>query len=399
MRNGQRSGTGWIGWVAAAITLAFAGPAGAQETRVDEHARRQADKVLAPNLPTKGERAFEWLEDYMTSPQHWFVTLGTVAPGSGIAPGAGYRGTLGHARINAQGAWSVRGYRVAETLLTLPLSADRVEVTGHARLRDGAELPFYGIGSESIPAARSAYGLKSREAGVEAAARPRPWLRLAAGTAVLSLDNGAGKGRFPSIDTVFDAASAPGLMTGLRYVHSQASVAVDRRESPGYTRSGGFYSATLHHYDDRDAGLYSFRQLDVDARQFIPLMNEHWVIALRGGVSTTDRDAGQQVPFFLMPSLGSNQTLRGYRDLRFRDQHAMLMSAEYRWIPGRILDMALFVDAGKVASRRQDLNFTDLKASYGIGARFHAPAATVLRIDTAHGDEGFMVRVTFGPSF
>ena len=38
--------------------------------------------------------------------------------------------------------------------------------------------------------------------------------------------------------------------------------------------------------------------------------------------------------------------------------------------PARFLDMAIFYDTGKVASRREDLDFEDLKESYGIGMRF-----------------------------
>jgi outer membrane translocation and assembly module TamA len=90
-----------------------------------------------------------------------------------------------------------------------------------------------------------------------------------------------------------------------------------------------------------------------------------------------------------MPSLGSGSTLRGFGSWRFRDRHSMLMSGEWRWIPSRLaLDMAIFYDAGKVASRREDLNFTDLKQDVGIGVRFHGPMATPLRIDVAHGSEG-----------
>ena len=198
---------------------------------------------------------------------------------------------------------------------------------------------------------------------------------------------------------MFDPSTAPGLLTSPDYLHAEATAAIDWRESEGYTRSGGYYGVTFHRYDDRSDDLYTFNELEADVRQFIPLLNEHWVIALRGQLRTTDLDSGQQIPFFMLPSLGGSTTLRGYPDGRFRDQHALLMSAEYRWIPGRILDMALFVDAGKVAARRRDLNFEDLRTSYGIGARFHAPAATVLRADAAHGREGYRFHFTFGKSF
>ena len=58
------------------------------------------------------------------------------------------------------------------------------------------------------------------------------------------------------------------------------------------------------------------------------------------------------MPYFLLPSLGSGSTLRGYSSWRFRDRHSLLVSGEWRWIPNRMgLDMALFYDAGMVANR------------------------------------------------
>ena len=53
--------------------------------------------------------------------------------------------------------------------------------------------------------------------------------------------------------------------------------------------------------------------------------------------------------------------------------------------------MALFYDAGKVTSRREDLDFDNLKADFGVGVRFHSPTATPLRIDVAHGSEGLNI--------
>ncbi len=58
------------------------------------------------------------------------------------------------------------------------------------------------------------------------------------------------------------------------------------------------------------------------------------------------------MPYFLLPSLGSGSTLRGYSSWRFRDRHAVLASGEWRWIVNRLaLDLAVFVDTGMVAPR------------------------------------------------
>jgi outer membrane translocation and assembly module TamA len=253
---------------------------------------------------------------------------------------------------------------------------------------------------EPLPAdAVAVNALQTVEFGGRATVRPARWFSIGAGASAVLVENSDGSGSFPSIETVFDPSTAPGLMASPDYLHTEATAAIDWRESEGYTRRGGYYAVTVHRYDDRSDNLYTFNKVEADVRQFIPLLNEHWVIALRGLVSTTDQKSDQQVPYFLLPYLGGSTTLRGYPDGRFRDRHAMLLSAEYRWIPGRVLDMALFVDAGKVAARREDLDFEDLRTSYGIGARFHAPAATVLRTELAHGREGYRFHFTFGKSF
>jgi hypothetical protein len=42
----------------------------------------------------------------------------------------------------------------------------------------------------------------------------------------------------------------------------------------------------------------------------------------------------------------------------------------------------------------------DLKRSYGLGVRFHAPAATILRVEVARtSTDGTALVFAFGPSF
>ena len=61
--------------------------------------------------------------------------------------------------------------------------------------------------------------------------------------------------------------------------------------------------------------------------------------------------------------------------------------------------MAIFADAGKVASRKADLDLTKLEASYGFGFRFKLNEAYFMRIDFAGGREGFRFMWTFSDVF
>jgi outer membrane protein assembly factor BamA len=127
-------------------------------------------------------------------------------------------------------------------------------------------------------------------------------------------------------------------------------------------------------------------------------MRENWVIALRAMASTTTTSAGQDVPYFMMPELGGSHWLRGYPTWRFRDRNRLLLSGEYRWTAGPFVDMALFLDAGRVGARARDLD-SGFRKSYGVGMTLHTLTSTVTRIELARTAEGNSVLFSFSPSF
>jgi Omp85 superfamily domain len=107
-------------------------------------------------------------------------------------------------------------------------------------------------------------------------------------------------------------------------------------------------------------------------------------------------DGNDTVPFFLLPDLGGSD-LRGYPTYRFRDRHSMIATAEYRWYAQEFLDGAIFYDAGKTVSRREDLDFQRLKSSYGAGIRLHGSTMTVVRLEVARSREGTRFIIAFSP--
>ena len=177
-------------------------------------------------------------------------------------------------------------------------------------------------------------------------------------------------------------------------MRSSARATFDWRRQPGYSGSGGLYRVQFDDFDERDLGLYSFKLLEAEVLQLIPILRANWVIALRGLTTLTDIGDSSTVPYFLLPSLGGGTTLRGYPDFRFRDRNRLLMNAELRWTPARFMDMAIFYDTGKVTARREDLDLNDLKESYGIGMRLIGQAGYFFRIEAAHSREN-NVRLIF----
>lgn len=352
---------------------------------------------LRPNTASTAENTLDWLEGYFTDPNTVYVTFGGVYPSAGLAPGIALRRAFGHARFNVGGAYSVRAYKLARVSLDFPeLANDKFEVRTEARWTDATQVPFYGVGNDSIKDERVSYGLRAVEARGSAAFTPVPWYYVGAGIGTRRIEDREGAGTRPSIETF--PGPVPGLFNEARYMQTSAFTGIDWRESSGYTRRGGLYAVTYNNFKDAD-DRFGFRRVDAEIQQYLPILKEHWVLVFRGLVQTTDVDDGQLVPYYLLPSLGGARRHRGYADFRFQDRHMLLLTGEYRWMPSRVLDMALFVDAGKVARERGDLDLDGLKTAVGIGFRIHGPTFTPLRLDIAHAKEGVRVHLTGGVAF
>lgn len=389
------------------IGLSWA-PAAAQDTREAAIAAEQAEKTkhLAPYVPRTGERLIDQIESgawFNPANMHGFYPMfGSVYPGGGFTFGGGLRKYVGYASyVDLHGLYSIAGYKLVELTAASPNHlGGRLDVAMRAGWRDVTQVGYYGLGIESDQDARANFRLNQAYVEGETVIRPTRRTFLRGGVGYEDYTEKEGLGSFPSIEDLYNPTTAPNLGENPSYVHLHGGAGLNWLKSPGYSRSGGFYRYTYHHYvPSRGAEGDAFGIGRSEIVQHIPILRETWVLSLRGrteSVVGSESDA----PYFLLPWLGSGSTLRGYKTGRFRDRHALLLSAEWRWIPNRLgLDMALFADAGKVAPRASDLDFTDLKTDYGIGIRFHAPTVTVFRVDVARGSEGWRLVVASSSPF
>lgn len=382
------------------LTVVTASAGRSQETRAGALAALQEDKSknLKPYEPNKVELWVHKLETiYLLEPSGFYPYFGTVYSGGGLTGGAGYRKFYGdNSHWYVQGLYSVSNYKLAEGGTESRDHLNRkLDFGSRLGWRDATQVPFYGLGINSNHDARTNFRFQQTYADGHAAFRPKSWAVLKGMLGYEHWELLEGKGNYPSIETRHTPLTAPGLGANPTFLHSQASAAIDWRRSPGYTRTGGLYEVALHDYHTLSSQDFNFQKLTGEVIQHVPLLRETWVLAARGRVETILNDS-DIVPFYLLPSLGSGSTLRGYGVDRFRDRHSMLMSGEFRWIPSVGMDMAIFYDAGKVTARRDDLNFKGLKSDVGIGVRFHGLVTTPLRIDLAVGNEGW--RVVFSGS-
>ena len=265
-----------------------------------------------------------------------------------------------------------------------------------AKYVDAGHVSYYGIGNDTVKEDKTNFGYSPVQFRATETFHPARHIYGGASFEYLHINTGPGDSNAtPSIEEVYNPVTAPGLGTDPKYTIGGVFVALDWRQSPGYTASGGYYRADWYTYHGLNSDASAdFQRLDLEASHYIPILRGNQIIALRALASITDTDPGQEIPFFLEPKLGGGEELRGFRSHRFRDRHRLLMTAEYRWTPSKFMDMAVFYELGTVAGDTSDLNFTDLHPSWGIGARFHAPAATILRIEFAQSRED--ARIIFG---
>ncbi len=383
---------------------AAAQPAPTPQTREAEILAQQAAKAsrLVPAQPSPAERIVERLEPVLlaTAPSGFYPWFGSVLGGGMLGVGAGYRtvyADTGH--LNVYGGWSLRNYRTLDARASLPTFLDgRATVDVHAKYLFADKVSFYGLGRDSDEDRKASFTYEPTTVGASLRVQPVPYLHLGAGIGYEQVKTSGGR-RAPSVEQEFSPATAPGLGEDVDYVVTHASAAVDWRESPGYTTSGGLYRIEHRRYDARDNAPWSFEATEVELQQFVPILRANWVLAFRALGTVAYGRGGDQVPFFMMPTLGSGDELRGFPNRRFRDRNRLLLQAEYRWRPSKFVDLAVFYDAGKVEARRGDLDTDGLKSAWGGGIRFHGPSYTALRLEVARSREGLALIVSGGPSF
>ena len=380
----------------AVITFCQVHPARAiaQETRSEAIRQEQAERqqTVTPPEPNRAEVIVGRIGDmglFGGEPRGVFPILESVYPGGGLALGLGARKPFGDdGAVSLLGAYSINQFWRVQTDVSLPRFAqDRALVTLTAGYLDAPDVKYYGIGNDTDKDAKSHFGYTPWIVGGRLDLDVTKLFLVGGGVRYLDIDTSGGNSD-PSIEERFSPADTPGLeLDSFSYVNSSAHAEFDWRRRPGYSGSGGLYRVRFDDYHERDHDQYSFRAFEAEARQLIPLLRANWVIALRGLATFTDIDDTEAVPYFMLPSLGGGSTLRGYPDFRFRDRHRLVMNAELRWTPARFMDMAVFYDTGKVASRREDLDFDDLKESYGIGMRLIGVNGYALRVEVAHSRE------------
>jgi hypothetical protein len=378
------------------IALGAAAPARAQTpepTRREALEQDQAEKAkdLHPYVLTTTERLLNKFEDItVNGVMRWHPFFDSAYHGSGFSPGVGYMAHVSpYNLLDIRGNYSILGYKKIEAEFIAPrIFQRRGELSVLGGYREATQVAFYGIGTDSSKSDRTNFLFKQPYvSGLMTVWPRRKFLLLRGGVEYSQWTQKPGEGSFPSVETVYTPETLSGLGAKIDYLHTQGTVGFDWRPASGYARRGGYVGVTLHNYTDNDE-QFGFRQVDYEVLHHFPILREAWAISLRGLVQTTSTKSGQEIPFFMLPSLGGGHNMRGYESHRFRDRDSLLLQAEWRIMVNRFLDTAFFYDTGKVAARTRDLDLDGLTHDYGFGVRFHSPFSTLFRVELANSPEG-----------
>jgi hypothetical protein len=373
-------------------------------TRAAVIEQEQAEKgqTLKPYQANAGERWAQKAQDILVGGGlHWHPFFQSAYRGGGFTLGAGYRNYVSSYNLfDVRGSYTLSGYKRFEAEFIAPrVFKRRGSLSLLGGWREATQVGFFGIGIDTSKDDRTNYQFEQPYASALLTVRPtRRYLTLIGGVEWSQWKQGPGQGSFPSVETIYTPETLPGLGATIDYLHVQGTFGFDSRTSPGYSRRGTFAGVIGHDYADPDE-RYGFRQVDYEVIQHIPILREAWVISLHGLASTTHGKDGQDLPFFMLPSLGGGSDLRAYSSWRFRDRTSLLMQAEWRIMVNRYLDTAVFYDTGTVAPRPSDLDFNKLKHGYGFGVRFHSLLATPLRVELAKSPEGLALVFSSSAAF
>lgn len=398
------------------ILLAGAAHLWSQEadTRAAQIEQQRSATSKSPLDPDtdRAEQTIAWLQkhqvmDVFTKGWNGFKpTLGGLVSGSGVGGGVQWqrRDLLdGNLVLRSSARISTSAYQLYDVELGMPsLAGDHAFLDMYVRHRNYPQLSYYGPGPRSRHSGRTDYRLEDTSYDLTGGIKPVSWLRLGGTAGFLQSNVGAGTDdRYASTERVYTPLQTPGIDRQTDFLRFGALAQVDLRDNPNGARSGGQYYARLDFYRDQNFGQFDFRRLTAEGQQFVPLFNKKRVLALRARTIFSYPGHDQRVPFYLQPSLGGPDDLRGFRPFRFYDNNSLLMNAEWRWEVMSGVEGAIFTDAGRVFAHPGELSLAHLESSYGMGLRLRASPSgpVIIRVDAAASREGFQLSLAFNDLF
>jgi hypothetical protein len=178
-------------------------------------------------------------------------------------------------------------------------------------------------------------------------------------------------------------------------------VIYDQRHNPLNVRKGIFSELAFLRYDDAWGSDYSFSNILLDNRIYIPV-NKRDVLATQVLVQFGNGN----IPFNMLSLMGGDNIMRGYYQGRYRDKNQVAGQVEYRMLPlplgfTKRIGATVFGGAGSVFNSFSNLSADQFVFSGGAGLRFLLfPKKDIYgRFDLAFTKEGTGIYMLIGEAF
>ena len=370
--------------------------------------------LIAMIFPASGPAAWaQTVEEPLLGRGGFIPVFGGLGQTASITAGLRYDLFLRHPRLTlaVDALGSIRGY--AGFRGTAGFENDQLAVYAYGRYRYMPREVFNGFGTGSSKETAGDYRIDDRTLGMSVSIRLARI--VAVGSHLSLLDKRFGDGRHGDYPPVHEIHDAYGIGLNSRYLAAGAWLELDGREylaqrgmgnrfAPveqslrglDLSASRGWYVAleATPHVGATD-GANDFLQVQLEGQLYVPMGFDSDGLAFRSHLTTTF-SSSDEVPFYMLPALGGSSSIRGFAAERFRDDHALLLNAEYRRNLLLFLDVAAFVDAGQTFSDTNEISLANMEYGYGLGFRLRVGRSVLGRIDVAHSKEGFALYLRAG---
>jgi hypothetical protein len=364
---------------------------------------------LAPQEPPRGERKFDHIQKDILD--RIFNTNGPALKFGGIPTGGGF--SLGpqytrqdlfadHLTWNTYLAGSTRKwYGGASSFDLHGLLNGHLELITDGGYQNSASVWYFGEGPDSSKSDKTDFDREFTTTHFSALGHFFDH-KLTVGYIVGGLLVHVGPGDLsstPPTEQVFTEADTPGLAQQSNFITGTATVQLDFSRVGFSNPEGLQLEADDSQFFDRSGHQANFHLLETQAQYYLPLTNGMRTLVFRVRNETAFAEDNQTVPFYLQPTLGGPDDLRGYDRYRFYGDGNSVATLEYRWSISQVLEMAVFGDGGNAYQRPGLIGFRDLRGDGGFGFRIKNKQASVMRFDVGFSPEGVRVWFVFNDIF
>lgn len=184
-----------------------------------------------------------------------------------------------------------------------------------------------------------------------------------------------------SIDSLLDVYSADGV--GSRFhIAPGGMILYDSRDNRFYPNRGMLFKVSASLVWQFGCYQRLFGDLTLDFRHFVPLY-KNFIFAYH---FKTQAVVGDAIPFYMLPTVGGQDILRGVIGNKYRDNLMMALQCEFRIPIWRFVKAAVFGAVGDVYNTEK-FRFAIPKYGYGAGLRLSLhKVGTTVRFDAAWQD-------------